>query len=139
MTLSQSPGNSGAPTHGISDVMTRNTHQDTPSQQLVGPTPNFGQWDVSRLGTQSNYPYTSSHWADWFEGGAMFTWPSGKAHNFIDNPDPSGLMALSQQSQQDASGGSQFPGLTWMAQFAKDWMHPHQTATGKSSLPYSNN
>lgn len=138
MPLSQSPGSMGAPTHSISDVMTRNTHQDTPSQQLVGPVPNFGQWDISRLGTQSNYPYTSSHWADWFQNGAMNTWPTGKDNPFVNTPDPSRLASLTQQSQHDSAAGSVFPGVTWMKQFARDWMHPHHTATGKSDLPYAN-
>jgi hypothetical protein len=137
MALSQSPGNTGAPTNGISDTITRNTHQDTNSQKMVGPIPDFGQWDVSRLGTQSSYPASSQHWSQWFEGGAMGNWATGKPQNFIINPDPTQLAHITSLSENNGSAGAIFPGATWVDQFIPNWMHPNNTATGKVMQPYA--
>jgi hypothetical protein len=138
MPLSQSPGNLGAPTNGISDTITRNTHQDTHSQAFVGPLPKFGQWDVTRLGTQSNYPQSSSAWSSWFEQGDMLNWAAGKPQMFLANPDPAGLTHLTALSQNEGTAGAVFPGVTWMKQFIGNYTHPHNTATGKSAQPYAN-
>lgn len=137
MPLSQSPGNVGATTIGVSDVITRNTEQDTPSQAYEFSGGNqtrlqFGQYDVSQLGPQNHYPAASVSWSNWFQGGASQSWPTGKPSPFVASPDPTGIITAIQSGR-----GAIYPGHTWVNQFAGDYQHAHHTATGKVQQPYS--
>src|SRR4051794_13025567 len=130
MALSHSPGNVGATTHGISDVINRNTEQDTPSQQwqfgASHPVWPPQQWSTDNLATRSHYPDPSSHWQQWFEQGGLNNWPTGRPQPFLINPDPTGLVSAVAGAQ-----GTMHPGSSWMNQFLGDWSHSHNTATGK--------
>lgn len=106
-----------APIMGVAAVHARDTEHDTPSQQAGWPN---GHWpgvdtitsvvDIQDILSGSGYyggpmPLHSIHWSNYFAQ-EWQNFPMGKTPAFVSNPDPTGVMAATSDSQNMGSGNS---------------------------------